>query len=84
MNKGLGEWKRLSQRLRGMSPRELADRLRQHTTARVDFLRHKVGFDFEPRLLAGSVQAQPNYALPAVAARALGGSGLFCACAWFF
>ncbi len=50
MRMGLGEWNRRYRRVLAMSPKELADRLRQQATARADFLRYKVGAGFKPRL----------------------------------
>jgi hypothetical protein len=46
---GLGEWKNRYRRVMAMSSKELADRLRQQATARIDFLRYKGGAGFEPR-----------------------------------
>ena len=59
MRIGLGEWNRRYRRVLAMSPKELADRLRQQATARADFLRYKVGAGFEPRL-DGSQSAGPD------------------------
>jgi hypothetical protein len=50
MNKKLEDWKRLSRRVRAMSPHELADRLRQQAAARIDFLRYRLGISFEPHV----------------------------------
>lgn len=66
MTKGLEEWKRLYRRARGMSRKELADRLRQQAMARADFLRYKAGFSFEPsfkaRVIRGSSPpSAPNF-----------------------
>jgi hypothetical protein len=50
------DWKRISARLKTMSRAELADRLRQQTTARVDFWSYKAGAGVKPRfrsLVAG-------------------------------
>ena len=47
---GLGLWSSRFRRVMAMSPQEIAHRLRQQTTARLDFLRYKAGMDFEPRL----------------------------------
>lgn len=45
-----------------MSGRELADRLRQHATARLDFVRHKSGMGFELDLLdRESARAEPHF-----------------------
>ena len=54
----LEEWKSRYRRAMGMSSKELANRLRQQATARLDFLRYKVGIEFEPRL-DGSTSARP-------------------------
>jgi hypothetical protein len=40
----------------GMGSKELADRLRQQATARLDFLRYKVGIEFGPRLNRSALQ----------------------------
>lgn len=62
MSPGLEEWKRLSRRVLAMSPKELADRLGQLLTARLDFLRYKAGISFEPRLITtASSQAGPRF-----------------------
>jgi Heparinase II/III-like protein/Heparinase II/III N-terminus len=50
MSQGLGEWKKLYQRAVAMSMTELADRMRQQATARLDLLRYRAGISFEPRL----------------------------------
>lgn len=49
MNSG-SSWKRVYGRLRAMDRAELVDRIRQQTTARVDWLRYKAGRDFAPQL----------------------------------
>ena len=53
------DWKRLSARLKTMSYAELADRLRQQTTSRVDYLRFKAGAGVKPHFrshVAGSAR----------------------------
>jgi hypothetical protein len=50
MSTRLKQWKALARRALAMSPKELADRLQQQATARLDFLRYKAGIGFEPRL----------------------------------
>jgi hypothetical protein len=42
------DWKRISTRLKAMSRAELADRVRQQTTARVDYWRFKTGTGVKP------------------------------------
>src|SRR5271168_4622241 len=74
MSKGLEGWRKLSQRMLAMSSKELADRLRQQATARLDFLRYKVGIGFEPRLVAATAPADPRFffsadAVPSLCAR---------------
>jgi hypothetical protein len=62
MNKGFAEWKKLSDRVLAMKREEIADRLRQYATARLDLLRHKVGIDFEPGLRTDtSSQLEPHF-----------------------
>ncbi len=46
----MAEWNDRYRRLRTMSTKELADRLRQQANARLDFLRYQVGMGFEPLL----------------------------------
>jgi glycosyltransferase involved in cell wall biosynthesis len=53
-------WKRVFQRVRSMSPAEVTDRVRQSTTARVDWLRSKVGSEFAPEI-AGSSHAHSRF-----------------------
>ncbi len=61
MTNRLEQWKRLYRRARTMSSKELGTRLRQQATARVDFLRYKLGIDFEPRLIkSNSSRAGPR------------------------
>jgi len=52
----VADWKRISARLKTMSRAELADRVRQQTTARLDFWKYKAGSEVKPRfrsLVAG-------------------------------
>jgi len=53
-------WTRLYARVRSMSAAEITDRLRQHATARIDWVRYKLGSDFSPEIGAAS-QAQPEF-----------------------
>ena len=53
-------WKRIYRRLRSMEPAEIADRVRQHGTARIDWMRYKAGADFAPQL-ADAASAQPQF-----------------------
>ena len=53
-------WKRVYNRLRTMERAEIADRIRQHTTARLDWLRYKAGRDFAPRF-SNIGSAQPHF-----------------------
>ena len=50
MNFGSSDWKRLYRRAITMDRAEIADRVRQHTVARLDFLRCKAGADFSAPL----------------------------------
>jgi hypothetical protein len=62
MTKGLDTWNDRYRRLQAMTPRELADRLRQHMTARADWLRYKLDIDFAPRLdFNASSPYQPQF-----------------------
>lgn len=73
MRQGLGEWKKLYQRALAMSSAELADRLRQQATARLDWLRYRIGIPFEPRLSKTSAPAHFFFsadAVPSLCARA--------------
>ena len=56
----LGAWKRLFQRVRSMPRAEITDRVRQSTTARVDWLRSKLGSEFAPEI-AGTSQAHSRF-----------------------
>ena len=53
-------WKRLYQRLRSMERTEIADRIRQQATARLDWVRYKAGRDFAPQLVE-KVSTQPHF-----------------------
>lgn len=52
--------KRVYDRLRTMERAEIADRIRQHATARVDWLRYKAGRHFAPQF-TNTVSAQPHF-----------------------
>jgi hypothetical protein len=54
------DWTRLYQRVRSMSAAEIRDRVRQHATARVDWLRYRVGADFALET-AGTSPTQPRF-----------------------
>jgi len=60
MSAGPGNWKHLYRRVVTMDRAEIADRIRQQATARLDLVRHKAGADFAPRLLDGA-SAQPHF-----------------------
>jgi heparinase II/III-like protein len=65
---------RYLERLQTMSGAELADRLRQYSTARIDWLRYKSGAQFAPRVMSASPAAKPNFyfepsAVPALCVR---------------
>ena len=47
-------WKRVYRRVRSMGATEIADRLRQYTSARVDWARYKLGSDFAPELVVST------------------------------
>lgn len=53
-------WKRVVQRMRSMSAAEITDRLRQHGTARFDWVRYKLGADFSPEI-ANTTEAHPRF-----------------------
>ena len=53
-------WKRVYDRLRTMEGAEIADRIRQQTTARVDWLRYKMGRDFASQF-SDTGSAQPHF-----------------------
>jgi len=48
-------------RILAMDPAEIADRLRQQVTTRLDLLRYKISLDFAPRLCAGDSRPQPRF-----------------------
>lgn len=50
MNSGSANWKRVYGRLLAMDRAEIADRVRQQATARLDLVRYKAGADFAPRM----------------------------------
>lgn len=54
-------WKHLYRRLLAMDRVEVADRVRQQLTARVDLLRFRTGADFAPRILDGVSASQPHF-----------------------
>jgi len=53
-------WKRLYGRVLSMDGAEIVDRLRQHATARLDWVRYKLGSDFSPEI-ANAPQGQPRF-----------------------
>jgi len=53
-------WMRIYRRLRSMQGVEIADRVRQHATARIDWLRYKAGADFAPQL-GDTASVQPRF-----------------------
>jgi hypothetical protein len=63
VNDGLKQWKARWARAFSMSPQELADRLRQQASARLDLLRYKAGFPFEPQVAAhtSSAEKEPQF-----------------------
>jgi hypothetical protein len=74
MSPGLGEWNNLYKRVVAMSATELADRMRQQATARLDFLRYRAGITFEPHLMGASAPREAHFffppeAIPALCAR---------------
>ncbi len=72
MRIGLGEWNDRYRRMMAMGPKEIADRLRQQTAARLDFLRYKVGLGFESRLNASRTDSYfffPADAIPRLCSR---------------
>ena len=60
MNVDLADWMRVYRRLRSMRAGEIADRLRQHATARVDWMRYKLGADFSAEIASVSL-GQPRF-----------------------
>jgi hypothetical protein len=57
MNKEPKKWQRLFRRVRAMSLYELADRLRQQATTRIDLLRYKIGARFESHVAESAALA---------------------------
>src|SRR6266576_1044520 len=53
-------WKRVYRRVRSMGVAEVTDRLRQYATARLDWVRYKVGSDFFPEITTVP-QGQPRF-----------------------
>ena len=51
---------RVYRSLRSMRAAEIADRLRQHATARVDWMRYKLGADFSAEIASVSL-GQPRF-----------------------
>ncbi len=49
-NHSSARWKRVYRRVRSMGRAEIADRLRQYSAARLDWVRYKVGSDFFPEI----------------------------------
>lgn len=60
MNVPLAGWKRVYRRMRSMEAAEIADRVRQQATARLDWLRYKAGADFAPQV-TGAPAGQPRF-----------------------
>jgi glycosyltransferase involved in cell wall biosynthesis len=60
MSAGPADWKRVYRRVRTMSTAEITDRLRQHASARVDWVRYKFGADFSPEI-DGVSTGQPGF-----------------------
>src|SRR5580765_5693094 len=61
MNRVSKNWSRVFQRVRTMDRVEIADRLRQQTMVRLDFLRYKVGSEPVPAIADVSGQLQPHF-----------------------
>ena len=53
-------WTHIYRRVRSMGAAEIADRVRQHASARLDWVRYRLGFDFSPNL-ATALSAQPRF-----------------------
>lgn len=53
-------WTRIYRRVRSMGAAEITHRVRQHATARLDWVRYKLGSDFSPDL-ASTPTAQPRF-----------------------
>jgi hypothetical protein len=74
MNFASSDWKRLYRRAITMDRAEIADRVRQRTAARFDFLRYKAGADFSVPLDFSSSRVPPQFfftpeSVPALCAR---------------
>src|SRR5271167_3455185 len=61
MSAGLAGWKRVYRRMLAMDRVEIADRIRQQVTARLDFVRYKAGAPFAPRIDAANSGRQPHF-----------------------
>jgi hypothetical protein len=61
MSTGPAGWKRIYRRVLAMDRAEIADRIRQQTTARLDLLRFKAGSDFAPRMQSVAAGTQPRF-----------------------
>jgi hypothetical protein len=61
MSSGLAGWTRIYRRVLAMDRAEIADRVRQQTTARLDVLRFKAGADFAPRMQSVGSGTQPRF-----------------------
>jgi hypothetical protein len=61
MSFGTAGMKRVYRRVQAMDRTEIADRIRQHVTARLDLARYKAGIDFAPRMLSTVSGAQPRF-----------------------
>ena len=59
-NHSSAAWKRVYRRVRSMGRAEVTDRLRQHATTRLDWVRYKVGSDFFPEI-STVPQARPRF-----------------------
>ena len=53
-------WRRVYERVRAMRAAEITDRVRQHASARADWVRYKLGSDFAPEI-ANSAPGQPRF-----------------------
>ena len=61
----MGEWTSRYRRAMGMSPKEIADRMRQQATARWDFLRYKTGGSFARSFDLKASGHEPKFFFPA-------------------
>jgi len=61
MSSGPSGWKRVYRRVLEMDRAEIADRIRQQATARLDVLRYKAGADFAPRMNPPVTGPQPRF-----------------------